>query len=184
MTAFGTCVGTVRRSVCVCNSSRARVCATDTCAFALVTGRSPICAAGATWTLVIASAQWAARASHTTVIDATGAIYVIGGLGGIGDTYYNDVWVSTDGGADRTRGVLDEYLRVFEGYFVVHRGTPWYSAAMQGYCPGTSGLLEGYSDGASGRLHARKRAKLEGCASALEGVLCGVLCRGGLGGIL
>jgi hypothetical protein len=25
----------------------------------------------------------------------------------------------------------------------------------------------------SGRLHARKRAKLKGCASALEGGLCG-----------
>jgi hypothetical protein len=30
------------------------------------------------------------------VIDAAGAIYVIGGLG---STYYHDVWVSTDGGA-------------------------------------------------------------------------------------
>ena len=53
---------------------------------------------------------------------------------------------------------------------VLH-GTPW---VFRGSFPGTSGLLEGYSDGASGRLHARKRAKLEGCASALEGVLCGV----------
>jgi hypothetical protein len=31
------------------------------------------------------------------VIDAAGAIYVIGGYGG--GTYYNDVFVSTDGGA-------------------------------------------------------------------------------------
>jgi hypothetical protein len=30
------------------------------------------------------------------VVDAAGAIYVIGGSGG---TYYHDVWVSTDGGA-------------------------------------------------------------------------------------
>jgi hypothetical protein len=38
------------------------------------------------------------------VIDAAGAIYVIGGQGsGAVDTFYNDVWVSTDGGADRTR---------------------------------------------------------------------------------
>jgi hypothetical protein len=34
------------------------------------------------------------------VIDATGAIYVIGGLGGgYGFTLYEDVWASTDGGA-------------------------------------------------------------------------------------
>jgi hypothetical protein len=32
------------------------------------------------------------------VVDAAGAIYVIGGQGS-GNTYYNDVWVSTDGGA-------------------------------------------------------------------------------------
>ena len=34
------------------------------------------------------------------MVDAAGAIYVIGGVGA---TYYRDVWVSTDGGADRTR---------------------------------------------------------------------------------
>jgi hypothetical protein len=33
------------------------------------------------------------------VIDAAGAIYVIGGYSFLGDTTYNDVWVSTDGGA-------------------------------------------------------------------------------------
>ncbi len=61
------------------------------------------CAAGVTWTPRATSAPWAARYGHTTVIDAAGAIYVIGGLGG-GTTFYNDVWASTDGGADRTRG--------------------------------------------------------------------------------
>ncbi len=69
--------------------------------FALVIGRSPICAAGVTWTSRTPNAQWAARRSHTTVIDAAGAIYVIGG--GFGTTRYNDVWASTNGGADRTR---------------------------------------------------------------------------------
>jgi hypothetical protein len=64
------------------------------------------------------------------------------------------------------------------GYFMVLYG---YSV---GSCPGTSGLLEGYSDGASGRLHARKRAKLEGRASALEGVLCGVLFAEGVLGVI
>jgi hypothetical protein len=32
------------------------------------------------------------------VVDAAGAIYVIGGTSG-SSTYYKDVWVSTDGGA-------------------------------------------------------------------------------------
>jgi hypothetical protein len=59
-------------------------------------------AAGATWTLVLASAPWAARHDPTSVIDTAGAIYVLGGFG-IGDTYFNDVWVGTNGGANRTR---------------------------------------------------------------------------------
>jgi hypothetical protein len=33
------------------------------------------------------------------VVDAAGAIYVIGGYGGGSTTLYDDVWVSTDGGA-------------------------------------------------------------------------------------
>jgi hypothetical protein len=44
------------------------------------------------------TAPWAARYGHTTVVDAAGAIYVIGGYGG-GLTYFNDVRASTDGGA-------------------------------------------------------------------------------------
>ena len=59
-------------------------------------------AAGATWTSRSTSAPWAAREGHTTVIDAAGAIYVIGGLSG-GGTYLKDVWISTAGGADRAR---------------------------------------------------------------------------------
>jgi hypothetical protein len=64
-------------------------------------------AAGVTWTSRTTSAPgpWAARAGHTSAIDAAGAIYVIGGFGYYNGTYtyFNDVWVSTDGGADRTR---------------------------------------------------------------------------------
>jgi hypothetical protein len=58
-------------------------------------------AAGITWTSRTASAPWAGRAGHTSVIDAAGAINVIGGRAGDGGgaTYFNDVWVSTDGGA-------------------------------------------------------------------------------------
>ncbi len=51
------------------------------------------------WTSRTAKAGWAARNGHTSVVDAAGAIYVIGG-GGVGTTtFYADVWVSTDGGA-------------------------------------------------------------------------------------
>jgi hypothetical protein len=54
---------------------------------------------GASWRLVIASAPWDGRWAHTSVIDAvSGAIYVLGGRGFSG-TWYQDVWVSTDGGA-------------------------------------------------------------------------------------
>ena len=60
-------------------------------------------AAGATWWLV-SYAPWAGRFGHTSVIDAAGAIYVIGGDGSTYNTptIFNDVWVSTDGGADWT----------------------------------------------------------------------------------
>jgi hypothetical protein len=55
------------------------------------------------------------------VIDAAGAIYVIGGYDG--STPYKDVWVSTDRGADRTtsggggggRGVLFGLARYTSG---------------------------------------------------------------------
>ena len=64
-------------------------------------------AAGATWWLVIANAPWAGRHGHSTVIDAAGAIYVLGGRDG-GGNLYNDMWVADNGGADRTRaGVLE-----------------------------------------------------------------------------
>ncbi len=55
-------------------------------------------AAGVTWTSRTLKAEWAARYAHTSVIDAAGAIYVIGG-GGTCGTAFGDVWVSTDGGA-------------------------------------------------------------------------------------
>ncbi len=74
-------------------------------------------AAGITWTCRTAFPGWAARESHTSVVDAvSGAIYVIGGVGG--STVYNDVWASTDGGARAglgqggDRGVLEWGTRV------------------------------------------------------------------------
>ncbi len=60
-------------------------------------------AAGATWTSRTTSAPWAARSYHTSVIDAAGAIYVIGGNSGTAPHVHQDVWASTDGGADRPR---------------------------------------------------------------------------------
>ena len=63
---------------------------------ALAIGRFACVHAGVTWTSRTTSAPWAARNGHTSVVDAAGAIYVIGGYSA---TYYRDVWASTDGGA-------------------------------------------------------------------------------------
>ena len=55
-------------------------------------------AAGRTFSSRTLKAEWAARYAHTSVIDVSGAIYVLGGLDST-TTDYNDVWASTDGGA-------------------------------------------------------------------------------------
>jgi hypothetical protein len=71
---------------------------------------------------------------------AAGAIYVLGGRDAT--TYYNDVYVSTDGGADRTQGysrgttVTHEVLGGVEG---VPRG---YSGVLEVYTEGTHGVLK------------------------------------------
>jgi hypothetical protein len=75
-----------------------------------VAGGRPRCvfgrvAAGVTWKLVIASTPWAERESHTTVIDAAGNFYLIGGDGD-NDIFFGDVWESIGRGACRTGGVL------------------------------------------------------------------------------
>ncbi len=84
----------------------------------------PVLTAGSQWGLITAQAPWAARSGHTTVIDAAGAIYVIGGYS-IG-TVFNDVWKSADGGADRTRAGYArgtrECLRCAKGYLGVLNG--------------------------------------------------------------
>jgi hypothetical protein len=69
-------------------------------------------AAGVTWTCRTANAPWAARCGHTSVVDAAGAIYVIGGNNCNGGLF-NDVWASTDGGArpDSIQGVVGGYSR-------------------------------------------------------------------------
>jgi hypothetical protein len=80
-------------------------------------------AAGITWTSRTANAQWAGRGYHSSVVDAAGAIYVIGGQSSTG--YLQDVWATTDGGARPysvmcARGVLGGYSRGATG---VLRGT-------------------------------------------------------------
>ncbi len=82
------------------------------------------------WTSRTTSAPWGGRIGHTTVIDAAGAIYVIGGFASHNgtDSFFNDVWVSTDRGAGRTRaggmgctrrwsGGLAEYQGGTKGYY-------------------------------------------------------------------
>ncbi len=43
------------------------------------------------------------------MVDAAGAIYVIGGGGGWGGIYFQDAWASTDGGArpDSVKSVVE-----------------------------------------------------------------------------
>ena len=78
-----------------------------------------------TWTSRTTSAQWAARAYHTSVIDAAGAIYVIGGFvdGLFGATGYKDVWASPNGGARAGLGKGD-------GRGILRGGT---QGVLQGY---------------------------------------------------
>jgi hypothetical protein len=85
----------------------------------LVIGAS---AAGASWTAVKYNTPWGVRLTHTSVFDASGNIYVLGGGNGFGSNY-NDVWRSTDGGeaphrrtAAPLRGACGESVRVHSVY--------------------------------------------------------------------
>ncbi len=70
------------------------------------------------------------------MVDAAGAIYVLGGRGG-STTDYNDVWASTDGGA------RPDSVKV-----VGRRGVHWVGTTvlrvLQGELRGTKGVLQGY----------------------------------------
>jgi hypothetical protein len=69
------------------------------------------------------------------VIDAAGAIYVIGGYNG--GTHLADVWASTDGGADWTRaGWLGGRERVLRGTTGVRRSTIGVLRVLRGYSTG------------------------------------------------
>ncbi len=108
-------------------------------------------AAGVTWASRTTSAPWAGRYAHTSVVDAAGAIYVIGGLLG-GATRYKDVWVSTNGGAQPdsigvvggytkgvlrgTQGVLQGVLGGTHGYLGVFRGINGYQGVLKGVLRG------------------------------------------------
>jgi hypothetical protein len=140
----------VRVSACVCM----RACVLGTrglAAFIARPARALACrsirarwAAGATWRCRTASAPWAGRAFHTSVVDAAGAIYVIGGESG--GTYYNDVWKSTDGGADpdSRRGWSGGTRWILQGDLGVRGGEAGLLAR------GTGSLLVGYSGGTQG----------------------------------
>ncbi len=104
------------------------------------TGRvSRASAAGVTWTSRTANAPWGERAYHTSVIDAAGAIYSIGGSG-YPTGYFNDVYASTDGGARAGlgRGVFGQALEgvlewVLRGFYVVRRGSIGVLRSTRGY---------------------------------------------------
>ncbi len=103
-------------------------------------------AAGVTWALRTASAPWAVRSSHTTVIDAAGAIYVIGGynylysplVGGGTDFYFKDVWVSTDGGDSGVGMGTEGIPRAYSG---VQRAYSKAGMVLKGYLRGLSLIL-------------------------------------------
>ncbi len=87
------------------------------------------------------------------MVDAAGAIYVLGGVGGKDPNYiyFNDVCVSTDGGARAglapgggRGGALGGYYRGTKGVLRVLKGT---AEVLQGYCRGTAGVLQGVLQG-------------------------------------
>ena len=66
----------------------------------------------------MSNAPWAGRYMPTTVIDAAGTMYLIGGQGDTGSL--NDVWSSANKGANRTRGGTQGSTH--EGTLVILRG--------------------------------------------------------------
>ncbi len=93
------------------------------------------------WNRVENQAPWDGRYGHTSVIDAAGAIYVLGGKGGT-LTLYQDVWVSTNGGADRTRAGSTRGVRM-----VVLGGRSWVLFGYLMVLLGHSRVLDRYLGG-------------------------------------
>ncbi len=161
---------------------------------AFVIGRSRALAAGVTWTCVVASAPWAARLGHTSVVDAAGAIYV---LGGEGRSVLDDVWASATEGArpDSRRGtrrvlqgcywystsshgcsaVLGGCLDILRGTIGVLFALCWYlriARVLGGYLRALKGYSRGYSRGVPRGAQGRIQVVLRGthaATQALEG---------------
>jgi hypothetical protein len=145
----------------ICVRAKVRVCArARVCACVLAIGRlSRASATGITWMSRTLKAGWAVRDGHTSVIDAvSGAIYVIGGKGGL-IAYFQDVWASTDGGA--RAGLGEEGGRGVDEGGGSGWGTPL--RGTQGVLRGTTGYLgvprgyQGYYRGYQGVLRGTKR---------------------------
>jgi hypothetical protein len=91
-------------------------------------------AAGVTWNETgDGDGRWGGRKLHTSVVDAAGAIYVIGGYNGSTDCA--DVWATTDGGARAGRGRGGAGRCVLVGYF---GGT---TGVLPGVLPDPAALL-------------------------------------------
>ncbi len=106
---LGGCVGAVvarRRPAVLIARPAAPAAARAWLRFGAIGRVSRAFAAGVTWASRTLNAEWAARHAHSSVIDAAGAIYVIGGSG---PGYFNDVWASTDGGARAGLGRVGGY---------------------------------------------------------------------------
>ncbi len=92
-----------------------------------------------------ANASWPARRGHTTVIDAAGTIYLMGGSDARNG--FNDVWVGTNKGANRTQGHSAGTQEVLIGYTGYTGGTQETLKGAQGVLKeasrGTPGALEG-----------------------------------------
>ena len=82
------------------------------------------------------------------MIDATGAIFVIGGTSG-GNTFFNDVWKSTDGGADPRRNARD-YETGTVGTLGVPRGVQRCPGGFLGRSSGTLVFTHRVKPGYSG----------------------------------
>jgi hypothetical protein len=105
--------------------------------------------AGVTWTSRTASAGWGARFDHTSVVDAvSGAIYVLGGIGG---STYNDVWVGTDRGA--RAGLSQGYCAVLGFSSRAFEGAGGAIGCTHGIPAGTQEALNGYGEGGTRGTH-------------------------------
>ena len=62
---------------------------------------------GANWTQMTAAAGWTARFGHTSVVLADGSIVIMTGRNDVLSASYNDVWRSTDNGANWTQMTAD-----------------------------------------------------------------------------